>query len=155
MKYKNAKNFADKIKEEGKKIVFTNGCFDIIHAGHISYLNKAAGLGDFLIVGLNSDSSIKRLKGEGRPVNNENARKTVMEALKMVDAVFVFEEDTPIKLIKAVKPDYLVKGGDYKKEEVVGFDFLKKYNGQVVIIDYVPGYSTTEIINSCQNKQGE
>ncbi len=135
------------LRQKGKKIVFTNGCFDIIHRGHITYLKAAKELGDFLIVGLNSDNSVKRLKGHTRPVNNENDRALILENLKPVDAVVIFNEDTPIKLIENIKPDFLVKGGDWNNNEIVGADFVKSYGGNVVTIKYVDNYSTTSLIN--------
>lgn len=128
---------------KGKKIVFTNGCFDILHRGHVSYLKQAKKLGDILVIGLNSDESVKRLKGSLRPINNEKDRAFVLEALDAVDYLVIFDEDTPLELVKTVKPNYLVKGGDYKACDVVG----KEYAGEVVIIDFVDGYSTTETIN--------
>ncbi len=115
----------ENLRQKGKKIIFTNGCFDIIHRGHITYLKAAKELGDFLIVGLNSDNSVKRLKGQTRPVNNEKDRALILENLKPVDAVVIFNEDTPIKLIENIKPDFLVKGGDWKNDEIVGADFVK------------------------------
>ncbi len=133
-------------KKEGKKIVFTNGCFDIIHAGHVDYLEKAKALGDILVVGLNSDDSIRRIKGKERPVNIQQHRKKVLEALKPVDLVIVFDEDTPEKLIKIIKPDVLVKGGDWKIENIVGAEFVKSYGGTVTTIDFVYDISTTKII---------
>lgn len=129
-----------------KKIVFTNGCFDIIHLGHINYLSKAADLGTILIIGLNTDASVKRLKGIGRPVNDEDARAQSLAALFFVDAIILFDEDTPYNLIKKVKPDILVKGSDYKNEDIVGHDIVKENGGAVVTIDLLPGYSTTSII---------
>lgn len=134
------------LKESGKKIVFTNGCFDILHTGHVSYLNEAKSCGDILVIGLNSDASIKRLKGETRPVNNEADRKFVLENLKAVDFVFIFEEDTPLKLIKEVNPNVLVKGGDWKVEQIVGSDFVMANGGEVKSLQFVKGYSTTNII---------
>lgn len=139
-------HIADIVKKEkafNKKIVFTNGCFDILHKGHIMYLKKAKTLGDVLILGLNSDDSVKRLKGESRPINDEEARATVLEALECIDYIVIFNEDTPYNLIKKVMPDVLVKGGDYKASEVVGSEFSK----EVVIIDFVQGFSTTSTIN--------
>ena len=134
------------LKESGKKIVFTNGCFDILHAGHVSYLNEAKSCGDILVIGLNSDASVKRLKGETRPVNNEADRKFVLENLKAVDFVFIFKEDTPLKLIKEVNPNVLVKGGDWKVEQIVGSDFVMANGGEVKSLQFVKGYSTTNII---------
>ncbi len=137
----------ENLRQKGKKIIFTNGCFDIIHRGHITYLKAAKELGDFLIVGLNSDNSVKRLKGQTRPVNNEKDRALILENLKPVDAVVIFNEDTPIKLIENIKPDFLVKGGDWKNDEIVGADFVKSYGGNVITIKYVDNYSTTSLIN--------
>ena len=130
-------------KSFNKKIVFTNGCFDILHRGHVTYLKHAKTLGDILVLGLNSDDSVRRLKGSDRPVNNEQDRAVVLEALECIDYIVIFEEDTPLNLIKNVMPDILVKGGDYKAEDVVG----KEYAGRVEIIDFVEGYSTTSTIN--------
>ncbi len=127
---------------EGKKIVFTNGCFDILHAGHVSVLEFSRSKGDVLVVGLNSDASVKRLKGPSRPVNTQADRALVLAALQAVDAVCVFEEDTPYELIKLVQPDVLVKGGDYKPSEIVGREFAKK----VVRFALLKGRSTTNII---------
>jgi D-glycero-beta-D-manno-heptose 1-phosphate adenylyltransferase len=130
-----------------RKIVFTNGCFDILHLGHIDYLSKAADHGDVLIIGLNTDDSVRRLKGPGRPVNNEQARAEVLASLFFVSAVVFFEEQTPYELIKKVQPDVLVKGSDYKAEDIVGYDIVKAKGGEVVTIDFLHGYSTTGIIN--------
>ena len=129
------------------KIVFTNGCFDILHRGHVEYLQKAKELGDLLILGLNSDLSVKRLKGENRPINNEEDRAIVLSALECVDFIIIFDEDTPFELLKNLKPDILVKGGDYKLENVIGKEFAK----ETVLIDFVDGYSTTKIINKINN----
>ena len=129
-----------------KRLVFTNGCFDILHAGHIDYLSRAAELGDQLIIGLNTDASVTRLKGPNRPVNSQNARALLLAALFFVDAIVMFEEDTPYNLIKAVQPSVLVKGGDYKESEIVGSDLVKSYNGKVVVMSLVEGYSTSELI---------
>ena len=130
----------------GKKISFTNGVFDILHQGHIFSLTAAAKEGDLLIVGLNSDSSTKRLKGEGRPVNNEQSRALVLASLVMVDAVVIFEEDTPLELIKSIMPDVLVKGGDYSVEQVAGAKEVIANGGRVIINPVVEGFSTTAII---------
>lgn len=140
------KNKCSKLKTEGKKIVFTNGCFDIIHSGHIYYLSEAKKLGDLLIIGLNSDDSVRRLKGNERPINNETDRALVLDSLKFVDYVTIFDEDTPYDLINLIKPDFLVKGGDYKADEVVGADIVQTNGGKVVIIPFVQGKSTTSII---------
>lgn len=141
----------EKIRKEGKKIVFTNGCFDIIHAGHVDYLEKAKSLGDFLIVGLNSDDSVRRLKGNSRPINPQEQRKRVLEGLKAVDMVIIFDEDTPKRLIKEIKPDILVKGGDWKVENIVGADFVMSYGGKVYSIDFVFDTSTTKIIQKVKD----
>jgi rfaE bifunctional protein nucleotidyltransferase chain/domain len=141
----------EKVRKEGKKIVFTNGCFDIIHAGHVDYLEKAKSLGDFLVVGLNSDESIRRLKGKDRPINPQEHRKKVLSALKPVDLVIIFDEDTPERLIKEIKPDVLVKGGDWKVENIVGADFVKSYGGKVLTIDFVYDTSTTKIISKIRS----
>lgn len=130
----------------GKKIAFTNGCFDILHRGHIFSLSQAASEGDFLIVGLNSDSSTKRLKGKDRPINNEEARALLMASLVMVDAVVLFEEDTPLELIKTLLPDVIVKGGDYTVEQIAGAKEVIANGGRVVINPIVEGYSTTGLI---------
>lgn len=135
------------LRTKRNKIVFTNGCFDIIHSGHIDYLSKAKGLGNILIVGLNSDRSVRRLKGERRPILPEGDRATILDALKPVDYVVIFDEDTPYRLIQMVRPDFLVKGGDYRAEEVVGYDIVTKNGGSVVIFPYLTGKSTTSIIN--------
>jgi len=145
-----ADELANQLKEwrlSGKKIVFTNGCFDILHRGHIEYLAKAADMGDILIIGLNTDHSVKRLKGESRPVNDQHARALLLAALSFVDAVTLFDEDTPYNLIKAVMPDILVKGGDYKIEDIVGHDIVFSNGGKVVTIPLTEGYSSTNTIN--------
>jgi rfaE bifunctional protein nucleotidyltransferase chain/domain len=139
---------ANFIKEnEGKKFVFTNGCFDILHKGHVTYLNEAKKLGDYLIIGLNSDASVKRLKGETRPINNEQDRKFVLENLKAVDFVVIFEEDTPLKLITNLRPNVLVKGGDWKVDDIVGGREVIEWGGEVFSLNFVDGYSTTNVIN--------
>ena len=131
----------------GKTVVFTNGCFDIIHRGHVEYLLKAAKLGSILIVGLNSDSSVKKLKGANRPIQDQESRSRILASMYFVKYVVLFNEDTPYDLIKLVRPDILVKGGDYKPEDIVGYDIVTKYGGQVITIPLVKGYSTTTIIN--------
>ncbi len=135
------------INLDNKRKVFTNGCFDILHRGHVEYLEKARELGDILILGLNTDASVKRLKGEMRPINSEIDRAIVLSALWCIDYIILFDEDTPFELIKSIRPDILVKGGDYKIEEVVGREFAK----EVILIDFVDGYSTTNIINKMSN----
>lgn len=141
----------DAIKSEqrkGKKIVFTNGCFDILHRGHVTYLNQARDLGDLLIVGINSDESVKRLKGLERPVNMLEDRAYVLSALKSVDYVIPFEEDTPLDLINLIMPDILVKGGDYTIDRIVGAQDVLAHGGRVEIIPFVPGKSTSAIIDT-------
>lgn len=135
---------------KGYKIVFTNGCFDILHQGHIQLLLAAAEQGHKLVMGLNTDASVKRLKGEQRPLNDEYSRALVMASQLYVDAVVLFDEDTPLELIEIIKPDVLVKGGDYTPETVVGNDFVRSYGGNVVIVPTVKGFSTTAIINRMQ-----
>jgi rfaE bifunctional protein nucleotidyltransferase chain/domain len=135
-------------RSQGLKIVFTNGCFDLLHRGHVEYLAKAADKGDVLVVGLNTDASVRRLKGESRPINDETDRATVLASLNCVDAVVLFDEDTPYELIKAVRPDVLVKGADYKPEDIVGYDIVTSYGGTVETVDLVEGYSTTGMIAS-------
>lgn len=137
----------DDIKSIENRIIFTNGCFDILHKGHIDYLNKSRALGDKLIVGLNSDSSVKKLKGNERPINNQEDRKFLLENLECVDEVIIFDENDPYELIKRIKPDIITKGGDYKKEEVVGNDLA-----EVVIIPLVDGYSTTKILEKINDQ---
>lgn len=134
-------------KKEGKKIVFTNGCFDILHLGHIDYLEKARALGDKLIVGINTDLSVQKIKGETRPVVNQYPRARMLAAMEFVDAVTHFEEDTPYELIKMVVPDILVKGNDYSIQNIVGADIVFENGGKVSTIDLVEGYSTTKIID--------
>jgi rfaE bifunctional protein nucleotidyltransferase chain/domain len=134
-----------------KKIVFTNGCFDVIHRGHIEYMMQAASLGDVLIIGLNTDESVKKLKGPNRPINDEQSRAIVLASLQFVNAVVLFNELTPLELIKIVKPHILVKGGDYKPHEIVGSDFVTSYNGTIEIIPFVEGYSSSKIIEQLQH----
>jgi D-beta-D-heptose 7-phosphate kinase/D-beta-D-heptose 1-phosphate adenosyltransferase len=134
-------------RKQGLRVGFTNGCFDILHPGHVKVLTAARGACDRLIVGLNSDASVRRLKGEGRPVQNETARAEVLAALEAVDLVAIFEEDTPIKLIAAIKPSVLVKGGDYSRETVVGHEIVEAHGGEVMLVDTLPGFSTTSLVN--------
>jgi len=131
---------------QDKIIVFTNGCFDILHPGHVDYLQRAKQLGDVLVVGLNSDRSVQRLKGPTRPINAELDRAKVLSALACVDFVLIFHEDTPYNLIKAIKPNILVKGGDWPVEKIVGKDVVRQNQGQVLSLSLLPGYSTTKII---------
>lgn len=132
-------------KKQNLKIVFTNGCFDLLHLGHVDYLAKAKDLGDRLIIGVNTDASVRRLKGEFRPLQDENSRLHLLAALEVVDAVVLFNEDTPYELIKQVQPDVLVKGADYKPESIVGYDIVTSRGGKVETIEYLEGYSTTSI----------
>jgi D-glycero-beta-D-manno-heptose 1-phosphate adenylyltransferase len=131
-----------------QKIVFTNGCFDLLHRGHIEYLSQAKDKGQILVIGLNTDASVKRLKGESRPVQDETSRALILASLRFVDAVVLFDEDTPLELIKTIQPDVLVKGGDYTEETIVGADFVKANGGKVAVIPLVEGFSTTGILNS-------
>jgi len=134
-------------KRNGKRVVFTNGCFDLLHPGHIKLLEAARGLGDALVVGLNSDESVRRLKGAGRPVIPENERAEILANLECVDAVVIFDELTPQKTVAALLPDILVKGGDWPGNQIVGREEVEAAGGKVVLIDVVQGYSTTEILN--------
>ena len=134
------------LENQEKKIVFTNGCFDILHRGHATYLAEARKLGDVLVVGLNSDESVKRLKGEERPINNQDDRKFLLEQLRFVDFVEIFHEDTPLNLILKIKPTILVKGGDWKIEQIVGSHEVIKNGGEVFSLNFVDGYSTTATI---------
>lgn len=131
---------------QNKKIVFTNGCFDLLHQGHIDYLAKARSLGDMLIIGLNTDNSIKRLKGNSRPIQDEQSRALILASLVFVDYVVMFDEDTPYNLIKKIEPNVLVKGADYKKEDIVGYDIVELNGGKVMTLNYLEGYSTSNII---------
>lgn len=139
-------------KKDGDKIVFTNGCFDILHFGHVDYLEKAAKKGGKLIVGLNTDNSVRKLKGAQRPINKEYARSRMLSALSFVDAVISFGEDTPYDLIKALKPTVLIKGSDYLAENIVGADIVHSSGGRVETIDLVDGYSTTTIIDKLRKQ---
>lgn len=134
-----------------EKIVFTNGCFDILHRGHVEYLAKAAALGSKLIIGLNTNASVRRLKGESRPINDEAARAILLSSLIFTDKIVLFDEDTPLELIRFIQPDILVKGNDYKPEEIVGYDILKAKGGEVVTIELTEGFSTTSILNKLKD----
>ena len=140
------------IKHKRKKIVFTNGCFDLLHVGHIRYLNQAKKLGDFLIIGLNSDRSVKKLKGKDRPINSFEDRATLLSALNSVDLVIKFEEQTPENLIKDIVPDVLVKGGDYNIEDIVGYQDVIQNGGQVKTLSFYDGYSSTNYINKIKKR---
>ncbi|MFA5007720.1 MAG: adenylyltransferase/cytidyltransferase family protein [Candidatus Omnitrophota bacterium] len=141
------KKIVSNLKKKNKRVVFTNGCFDIIHPGHIKILRDAKNKGDVLIVGLNSDSSIKRIKGHSRPVMDEKARSKVLEAIELVNFIVIFNEDTPYEVIKELRPDYLVKGEDWKADKIIGREFVKK----IFRIKFYPGYSTSGIIQKIRN----
>ena len=145
------KKVAARLKRSGKKVVFTNGCFDILHYGHVNYLEKCKRLGDILIVGLNSDSSVRKIKGKTRPVTGEKKRAAVLSALEFVDYVTIFGEPTPLKLIEAITPNVLAKGGDWKISKIVGGAHVKKHAGRVVTVPFVKGYSTTRILKRIKN----
>lgn len=131
----------------GKKVVFTNGCFDILHRGHLEYLSKSADCGHAMVLGLNSDASVRSIKGESRPVQDETTRALLLAGFSFISAVVLFSEDTPYELIKTVQPDILVKGADYKPEQIVGYDIVMAKGGQVITIDLTEGFSTTSIVN--------
>jgi len=156
MRNTNSKIFSiNELKEvlslnKNQQVVFTNGCFDILHRGHVSYLQNARGLGDFLIVGVNSDRSVSRLKGPTRPIQNEDDRLFILAGLECVDAVVLFEEDTPIHLIEQLLPNVLVKGGDYVIEEIVGYEVVTKNGGLVTTLPFVEGKSTSNIVKKMQ-----
>ncbi len=132
-------------KKNGESIVFTNGCFDIIHQGHIDYLSKAADKGSKLIIGVNTDNSVSRIKGESRPIQDEYSRMIILAAMEFIDALILFDEDTPINLINRIVPNILVKGSDYKAEDIVGYDTVIQNGGKVETIDFLPGFSTSNI----------
>ncbi|MEQ8714278.1 MAG: D-glycero-beta-D-manno-heptose 1-phosphate adenylyltransferase [Cyclobacteriaceae bacterium] len=138
-------------RSAGQKIVFTNGCFDILHLGHVDYLEKARTLGDILLIGVNTDASVRRIKGPERPINNEYARLRMLSALAFVDGVTLFDEDTPLHLIQTVLPDILVKGNDYNISNIVGAEIVIDAGGKVETIDLVKGFSTTDIIERVRN----
>ncbi len=152
IKLNELKKLRRKFKEEGKKVVFTNGCFDIIHAGHIDYLNKAKAAGDILIVGLNNDKSVRSIKGEKRPILDEQERGVILSNLKCVDYVIYFEEDTPEKLINELVPDVLIKGADWPIEAIVGKDTVLKHGGEVRTIEFITNQSTSGIIKRILEK---
>ncbi len=148
------KNLQKKIsvwREKNEKIVFTNGCFDILHKGHLDLLSLAAELGSKLIVAVNSDKSVKTLKGKDRPIIDEKTRSRMLTYFHFIDAVIVFSEETPYQLIKKIKPNFLVKGGDYNEEDVVGYDIVKENNGEVVILPFTKGYSSSNIIEKIKS----
>ena len=148
------KQKVDDWKKDGNKVVFTNGVFDLLHLGHITYMAKAAELGDKLIIGLNADNSVKRLKGSDRPVNDQNNRAALLAALFFVDGIVVFEEDTPLNLITSLMPDVLVKGADYSVDNIVGAKEVLANGGEVKTITFVEGYSSTSIINKIRSQLG-
>jgi rfaE bifunctional protein nucleotidyltransferase chain/domain len=140
------------LKAEGKKIVFSNGCFDILHAGHVDYLEKARQKGDYLVIGLNTDASVRRIKGASRPINNEKSRSLMLAALQFVDIVVFFDDDTPYDLIKALNPDVLVKGKDYDISNIIGADIVMQNGGKVETIELTEGLSTTSIIDKIKRE---
>ena len=145
------KNQVNAWKQAGEEVVFTNGCFDIIHRGHIEVLAQTVNLGDKLIIGLNSDSSIQKLKGKNRPIIDEQARAILLASLEFVDAVVIFSEDTPLKLISALLPDVLAKGGDYEIDTIVGHEIVQQNGGKVKLVPFVDGFSSTTIIEKIKN----
>lgn len=150
LSFNQAKAQCETLRKAGNKIVFTNGCFDLLHPGHVDYLNKAKKMGDVLIVGINDDDSVQRLKGPQRPINNLFFRSSMLAALDSVDYVIPFKEDTPAKLIEIIVPNCLVKGGDYKIENIVGADFVKQKGGRVLSIEFLEGYSSSALISKIQ-----
>lgn len=140
-------------KNKGKKLVFTNGCFDILHLGHVEYLNEAKAQGDLLIVAINSDESVRKLKGPDRPINNEEDRKKMLLNLKAVDCVQIFHEQTPLEIIKLINPNVLVKGGDWKIDQIVGSDYVIAHGGEVKSLIFKEGYSTSNLIQAVQGKK--
>lgn len=147
----NLKNQVRLWKKSGEKVVFTNGCFDVIHRGHIQVLANTADLGDKLIIGLNSDSSIQKSKGKGRPIIDENSRAILLAALNFVDAIVLFSEETPLNLISTLRPDILAKGGDYQISTIVGHEVVQKNGGEVIVVPFLNGFSSTNIINHIKN----
>ena len=143
---KETKTQCDQLKASGEKIVFTNGCFDILHPGHTRYLFAARELGDYLVVAVNSDRSVRAIKGSERPILNEKIRAELVAALSCVDCVLIFDEDNPLEVIRYLLPDILVKGGDWSEEEIIGADVVKKAGGEVKIIQYITGFSTSDLI---------
>lgn len=140
-----------KCRERKEKIVFTNGCFDILHVGHVRYLQAARALGDCLVVGVNSDSSVRGLKGDARPIVPQTERAELLSALRCVDLVFIFDEETPLALIKQVRPDVLVKGGDWSVDKIVGGEFVRSYGGEVISLPFHAGHSTTDIVKKIRS----
>jgi D-beta-D-heptose 7-phosphate kinase/D-beta-D-heptose 1-phosphate adenosyltransferase len=151
MSHEEAKKEIDRLKAEGKRVVFTNGCFDILHPGHTRYLYTARALGDYLVVAVNNDQSVRAIKGEGRPILPQDARTELLAALSCVDCIVIFSEENPLKVIQYLMPHILVKGGDWKEEEIIGADVVKKAGGQVELIPYIPGFSTTDILEKIRS----
>ena len=153
MFYSSSEEFLQNLKQirSGKKVVFTNGCFDILHIGHITYLQQARAQGDLLVVGLNSDDSVRRLKGQERPIQSESDRGKILAALSCVDFTVLFAQDTPLELIQQVKPEVLVKGGDWPVDKIVGSDFVLEQGGEVKSLKFVDGHSTTGIVEKLKN----
>ena len=148
-----ASKLIEDLKKQGEKVVFTNGCFDILHVGHMTYLEEAKEFGDYLFVGVNSDESVKRLKGPTRPINSEVDRAELLAGLKAVDYTVIFTEDTPVELIGELKPSIHVKGGDYKKEDLPETKVVESYGGRVEIVSLVEGKSTSNVVKKIQNKE--
>lgn len=146
------KKISRELKRKGKKIVFTNGCFDILHYGHLKYLEKCKKLGDILVIGLNSDASVKKLKGRKRPINFQRQRAEILAALECVDYVVIFPSDTPLNLIKGIVPHVLAKGGDWSKNDIVGSAFILKSGGRVTSVKFIKGYSTSDLIKRLKNE---
>jgi D-glycero-beta-D-manno-heptose 1-phosphate adenylyltransferase len=138
---------------KNRKIVFTNGCFDVLHRGHVDYLAKASELGDLLVIGLNTDESVKRLKGPSRPYLDEETRAYLLAAMSFTSAIVLFDEDTPLELIQRVRPDVLVKGSDYKPVEIVGHDLVTSWGGKVLTVDLTPGFSSTQVIGKLTDQR--
>ena len=148
-----ASKLIEELKKQGEKVVFTNGCFDILHVGHMTYLEEAKEFGDYLFVGVNSDESVKRLKGPTRPINSEDDRAELLAGLKAVDYTVIFTEDTPVELIGELKPSIHVKGGDYRKEDLPETKVVESYGGRVEIVSLVEGKSTSNVVKKIQNKE--
>ena len=149
-----SQTLAQQVKQwqhEGKKVVFTNGCFDLLHLGHVDYLAKAADCGNKLIIGVNTDTSISNLKGPSRPIQDQQSRLQILASLQCVDAVILFDEQTPYNLIKTLEPDVLVKGSDYEPQNIIGYDIVTAKGGKVTTIDFIPGYSTSDIERKIKN----
>ena len=138
-------------QSQNKRIVFTNGCFDIVHLGHIDYLSRAADLADVLVIGVNTDASVSRIKGKNRPLQDELSRSMLLASFQFVEAVVLFDDDTPYELIKAIQPDVLVKGSDYEEADIVGADIVRDKGGEIATIDFLDGYSTSSIIEKANN----